>query len=100
MRELKNYVERAIVLRSATPAKATSRRVTQPSMAVGVDLDVPFRNAKEVAVEAFDKSYLTALLDWSGGNVSQAARRAGMDRIHLHRLIQRYGLTTKSRISM
>ena len=100
VRELKNYVERAIVLRSATPAKATSRRVTQPSMALGVDLDVPFRNAKEVAVEVFDKSYLTALLDWSGGNVSQAARRAGMDRIHLHRLIQRYGLTTKPRISL
>jgi transcriptional regulator with GAF, ATPase, and Fis domain len=98
VRELKNYVERAIVLRSATPAKATSRRVTQPSIPLGVDLDVPFRDAKEVAVEVFDRSYLTALLGWSGGNVSQAARRAGMDRIHLHRLIQRYGLQTKPRM--
>jgi transcriptional regulator of acetoin/glycerol metabolism len=48
-------------------------------------------------VEAFDRTYLSALLDWAGGNVSQAARRAGMDRIHLHRLIQRYGLVAKPR---
>jgi transcriptional regulator with GAF, ATPase, and Fis domain len=43
-------------------------------------------------VESFDREYLAALMAWSGGNVSQAARRAGMDRIHLHRLLQRYGL--------
>jgi transcriptional regulator with GAF, ATPase, and Fis domain len=97
VRELRNYVERAIVLRATTPARLTTRRVTRPNVAGAVDLDVPFRAAKEVAVEAFDRTYLSALLDWAGGNVSQAARRAGMDRIHLHRLIQRYGLVAKPR---
>lgn len=92
VRELRNYVERATVLKTASrPKCGTHKAVTEPAAPV-IDLDVPFRNAKEAAIEAFDHAYLTALNDWSGGNVSQAARRAGMDRIHLHRLLQRYGI--------
>ncbi|NUP10206.1 MAG: sigma 54-interacting transcriptional regulator [Polyangiaceae bacterium] len=92
VRELRNYVERATVLKTtARPKSAMQKAVTEPAAPV-VDLDVPFRDAKEAAIEAFDQAYLTALNAWSGGNVSQAARRAGMDRIHLHRLLQRYGI--------
>ena len=41
---------------------------------------------------SFELHYLTALLAWADGNISQAARKAGMDRMYLHRLVQRYGL--------
>jgi transcriptional regulator with GAF, ATPase, and Fis domain len=92
VRELRNYVERAVVLRTTAPAKSGTYRILPPVAQKTVDLDIPFRHAKDAAIEAFDRAYLTDLLAWSGGNVSQAARRAGMDRIHLHRLLQRYGL--------
>jgi DNA-binding NtrC family response regulator len=91
VRELRNYVERTSVLRKVVPSHGgTHRIVTAPEL--HVDLDLSFREAKEAAMAAFDRSYLGALIRWSGGNVSLAARRAGMDRIHLHRLLQRQGL--------
>jgi DNA-binding NtrC family response regulator len=57
-----------------------------------VDLDLPFKDAKDRIVSDFERRYLTALLAWSGGNVSRAARRARMDRMNLHRLVQPYGI--------
>ena len=94
VRELRNYVERAAVLQSAGPTSspngiATAHATTQH---VPVDLDLSFKDAKDRAIESFERAYLGALLQWSDGNVSRAARRAGMDRIHLHRLLQRHGL--------
>jgi transcriptional regulator with GAF, ATPase, and Fis domain len=97
VRELRNYVERAVVLQSASPASARDPSLGAPSHRtsgsdVAVDLDVPFKNAKESVIEAFERSYLMALLSWSGGNISKAARKAGLDRMYLHRLVQRHGL--------
>jgi DNA-binding NtrC family response regulator len=56
------------------------------------DLNSSFRDAKERVIAEFELKYLTALLEWAGGNVSRAARKAKMDRMNLHRLVQRYGL--------
>jgi transcriptional regulator of acetoin/glycerol metabolism len=46
-------------------------------------------------VENFESAYLSALLAFAQGNISLAARKAGMDRMHLHRLVQRYRLKTR-----
>ena len=94
VRELRNYVERALVLQKADPTKSGTYPAMGPARAV--DINVPFRQAKEVAIEAFDREYLQAMLDWSGGNVTQAARRAGMDRVHLHRLLSRYRIQARA----
>jgi DNA-binding NtrC family response regulator len=53
---------------------------------------VPFKDAKERLLGEFERRYLSALLAWSGGNVSRAARKARMDRMNLHRLVQLYGI--------
>ena len=52
----------------------------------------PFRIAKDAAIDAFERAYLTALLEAAGNNMSKAARMAGMDRMYLHRLVQKHGL--------
>lgn len=70
----------------------SSRQEDDKVVTSPVDLGVPFRLAKETLVSSFERKYIKALLEWSGGNVSRAARKAGMDRINLHRLLQRYGL--------
>jgi DNA-binding NtrC family response regulator len=43
-------------------------------------------------VEEFERAYFSALMEAVNGNVSKAARKAGMDRMHLHHLIQKHGL--------
>jgi DNA-binding NtrC family response regulator len=87
VRELRNYVERTIVLREPQPA------AQRPAGASGdVDLGMPFKLAKDAVVNSFERSYLSALLDAASGNVSKAARTGGMDRMYLHRLMQKHGL--------
>ncbi len=99
VRELKNYIERRVVLGDFAPEPHSgsvppprSGEDTAPVEASAVDVEVPFKDAKEQVISAFERRYLTALLAWASGNVSKAARKGNIDRMHLHRLLQRYGL--------
>ncbi|MBX3190194.1 MAG: sigma 54-interacting transcriptional regulator [Labilithrix sp.] len=94
VRELRNYVERSVVLQSASPTLRRGQGAG-PSAAGpinGIDLSVPFRIAKDAVIDSFERSYLSQLLEAAGGNMSKAARMAGMDRMYLHRLVQKHGL--------
>ncbi len=90
VRELRNYVERTVVLQEPQPAG--KRLVGAPA---GIDVRIPFKIAKDAAVDAFERGYVTVLLDDAAGNVSRAARNGGMDRMYLHRLIQKHGLRNR-----
>jgi DNA-binding NtrC family response regulator len=101
VRELRNYVERRVVLEHhvetlghtlhAPPVEPT-RSEPPRSAPPAAGIDLPFKEAKDQIVADFERAYLTELLRWAGGNVSKAARKAQLDRMHLHRLFQRYGL--------
>jgi DNA-binding NtrC family response regulator len=55
-------------------------------------VDLPYRDAKQQALAAFESAYFAALLERTGGNVSQAARQAGLDRSNFRRAAKRVGL--------
>ncbi|MCZ7683796.1 MAG: hypothetical protein M5U28_35535 [Sandaracinaceae bacterium] len=40
----------------------------------------------------FERAYLEAALERHGGNVTAAARAAGVDRVHFYRLLWRHKL--------
>jgi DNA-binding NtrC family response regulator len=98
VRELRNYVERAVVLKSGHADIGESPM--QRGMEIGAgssggasgEKRQPFRIAKESAVDAFERAYLAALLEEAQGNMSKAARLAAMDRMYLHKLVQKHGL--------
>jgi DNA-binding NtrC family response regulator len=93
VRELRNYVERSVVLQSASPTLRRGQGGPSAAGPVnGIDLSVPFRIAKDAVIDSFERCYLSQLLDAAGGNMSKAARMAGMDRMYLHRLVQKHGL--------
>ncbi|MBL8605988.1 MAG: sigma 54-interacting transcriptional regulator [Myxococcales bacterium] len=92
VRELRNYVERAVIFGTAGPAAEHAAAGSSTAPPAPIDLDVSFREAKEDLVASFERRYLAALMDWAEGNVSRAARKAKMDRMNLHRLVQRYNL--------
>ena len=101
VRELENAIEHAIVFckdRTLSPAdlplgKAPNRGSVVPVRAelqAGAGLvDLPYREAKLRALAAFEASYFTELLERTGGNISEAARQAGLDRSNFRRAAKR-----------
>jgi two-component system, NtrC family, response regulator GlrR len=90
VRELRNAVERLTVLQEMPFAVASD-----PAAVAGeqpVDIQIPFKDAKNALTESFERRYLGAMLEATGGNISEAARRAGIDRVYLLKLMGRYGL--------
>ena len=57
-----------------------------------VDLERPFSDQKEAITDAFAKSYLTAPLNHTKGNQSEAARISGLNRSYLGRMLAKYGI--------
>jgi two-component system response regulator HydG len=56
-----------------------------------VDLSrYPYKEAKTRALEVFNKNYILHLLQQSGGNISIASDRAGMDRSNFKKIIRKY----------
>ena len=51
---------------------------------------LPYAEAKRRLVARFDESYTGELLRKTGGNMSEAARRAGLDRSNFRRLLKRH----------
>ena len=51
-----------------------------------------YKDAKEAVMADFEQGYIKALLAAHGGNVSAAARAAGIHRNILHRMMARYGM--------
>lgn len=54
-----------------------------------------FKDGRDAVLADFERGYVTALLEAHQGNVSAAARAAGIHRNILHRLIARYRITSK-----
>ena len=56
--------------------------------------ELPFREAKDRAIQHFHRQYIRRLLEQHGGNISRAAEAAGIQRQYLHRLIKEAGIET------
>jgi len=95
VRELRNFVERSVALSGALDTSKLSLSGSGERAADGtaaVRHDLPYREAKDAWLEIFEKAYLSRRLDQAGGNVSQVAREADMDRAHLIKLLKKYAV--------
>jgi DNA-binding NtrC family response regulator len=100
VRELQNVVERIVSMCEAgqeiTPAdipdELSVRHSSNGRPALQFNADLPFHDAKSDAISVFEKEYLRDLLAKHGGNISQAARTAGIDRKTIHRMLVKYQL--------
>ncbi len=84
VRELRNVVERYAL---GLDAPGADSGPTSPGPTV--DLQTPYRVQKERVLEAFERAYLSRLLEATAGNVSEAARRSGIHRVHLHQMLKK-----------
>ena len=99
VRELRNVVERAVLYRQAVrepsimaPVPAGAGAAPPAAAPVAVDPTVPFKLAKQDMIDEFERRYVRALLDAHGGNISAAARAAGIDRMSIHKILTRLGM--------
>ena len=55
-------------------------------------MELPYREAKQRLLERFHLAYLQHVMRSAQGNVSEAARRAGVERKYFYRLLAKYGM--------
>src|SRR6202008_4400766 len=113
VRELRNVIERAVLLAetpenedalrrapaqgvapnepsiTATPSQTATS--AEASMTVPVDVGIPFKLAKQNVISEFERRYISRLLAQHDGNISAAARAAGIDRMSIHKMLHRLG---------
>ncbi len=98
VRELQNVIEHVVVL-------AEPEQIIEPndipiyndntdwpaeSAASAAVLDEAFHSAKDNVIAQFEREYLIRLVSRAGGNMSKAARLAGVDRTTLYRLMDKH----------
>lgn len=60
-----------------------------------VDYTTPYGEAKRAAITAFESRYFGELARAANGNISEMARRSGMERHHIRPFLKKYGLSTR-----
>jgi len=102
VRELQNVIEHVAVLAEPSsnirpedlPLATETRPSTgqTPASLISTMLEESYHVARERVITQFEMQYLTWLLSRASGNMSKAARIAGVDRTTLYRLMERHGL--------
>ncbi|WP_437784830.1 sigma-54-dependent transcriptional regulator [Sorangium sp. So ce1097] len=98
-RELESAIEHAVIsargeaiLPADLPPSVSGRpeperRPPRDALVLPAQLcELPYAEAKERAVDAFDRIYVRRVMQRAGDNLSEAARQAGMDRSNFRRL--------------
>jgi DNA-binding NtrC family response regulator len=92
-RELRNVIEQSAVLASGEEIDAADLLIAGAKPPVGGTADeLPFSEAKRVAVEGFEREFLLRALRANEGNVSRTATAIGMVRQSLQQKIRELGL--------
>jgi DNA-binding NtrC family response regulator len=94
VRELRNVIDRALAM--------TPPGTTLGAQAFGLEGPTPeskraaerYHDARQRLLEAWERRYVDELLKSSPEGVAEAARRAGLGRSHLYRLMKKYQIKT------
>lgn len=110
VRELQNALEHAVVLlepgQSVGAAdiplhgESRARPLSGSAMEWSPDLlQESYHSARDRVIAQFERRYIEELVVAAGGNMSKAARIAGVDRTTLYRLMERHGLQREAVVS-
>lgn len=100
VRQLRNNVERLLILATGDPTQPITLSTLPPEVSVVRGGQAPDDSERMIALtlrdarEHFERQYLQAQIDRFGGNISRTANFVGMERSALHRKLKSLGLTT------
>jgi transcriptional regulator with GAF, ATPase, and Fis domain len=114
VRELKNVIERAGSLANESTIERSDLQLSHPMSAsmraqasvqiqvkepdsnevshITVDLNLAYKDGKQVVLDAYEYDYLKKLITEFDGNISQASKQAGLTRFHLRELLKKHDL--------
>jgi DNA-binding NtrC family response regulator len=97
VRELDNMLHRLVLLTKSRLVFVPEPSPGQSANGYGSTRGIPwhkktYKDAKNDALESFERSYLTWLMAQAEGNLSLAARRTNLQRSSLRRLLQKHGI--------
>ncbi len=99
VRELENVMERAVimcagpvVLLTDLPAQLQVAQRSSAEVELLSLVHLPYAEAKQLSIRAFERRYLSTLLEKHQGRIAQAARAANLDRSNLRRLLKQFGV--------
>jgi DNA-binding NtrC family response regulator len=102
VRELQNVIEHlAVIAAPGSPIGADQLQLAgdatvapgaNPASLVSTMLEESYHVARDRVIAQFERQYLTWLVNRASGNMSKAARIAGVDRTTLYRMMERHGL--------
>jgi DNA-binding NtrC family response regulator len=106
VRELQNVIEHLVVLSDPDEVIDADRlsilseeasngggSASAQGFASSVNFRDAFHDAKQRLVDRFEREYLAQVVARTGGNMSEAARQAGIDRTTLYRLMEKHRLS-------
>jgi len=99
VRQLRNNVERLLILATGDPTQPITLSTLPPEVSVVRGGQAPDDSERMIALtlrdarEHFERQYLQAQIDRFGGNISRTANFVGMERSALHRKLKSLGLS-------
>lgn len=104
VRELKNALEHAVVMARGDTVQAEDlprlMRASSPAEVKPVAAaPKTLAELRDAWLAPLEKKYLTELLDAHDGRVDPAAKAAGINRVTMYRLMEKYGITLRRRAS-
>jgi DNA-binding NtrC family response regulator len=93
VRELRNAVERCVALPTLADDGDPPGEGEGEGAGAGAE---SYRAARARAMRVFERQFIWPLMIRSNGNVSQAARQAGMDRVNLIKLLRKHGFARRA----
>jgi len=97
IRELENLLERAYILETSqvlTPENFPAEffESDSPAALLPIDTNMPLAEARQLAVEDFERQYLKELFSRTKGKVNLAAAEAGISTRQLNKLMAKHGI--------
>lgn len=97
VRQLENVVQRALAVSDGSKIAVTAftdeLTSVPPRSNAGAKLEtLSYRDMLDTARDRATREYVVALMKDVGGNVTQAAERAGIERESMHRLLKKHGV--------
>ena len=93
VRELMNTIERAIILlRSEYLDEQDIQLVTEGELPRSDEVPTGYENSSNLPLYEVEKATILNMLESTGGNKSEAARRLGITRKTLHKKLKKYGM--------